>query len=337
MSVFNPDLMTGNIVKSRVRLARNLVGYPFRVQSEKSAREIVKKVNRALVKCDSFNLYCVSNLDKMTLEAMKERHLISPNLINNKTCGAVLVNGDESLAIMINEEDVIREQCFMKGLRLFEAYKRLDKIDDELSKNLDVAYNSKFGYLTACPTNVGTGLRASVMLFLPALTESGKIISVIREVEKIGLTVRGLYGEGSEAEGYMYQVSNEITIGISEYDILSRVENAVQKICEKERELMELLYVKNELKTMDRARKSYGVLTNAVLLPYSEFLQRIAEVKLGAMLGMIGINDVEQIDNLIVASRPSMLCYNYGKKLNQTERDILRAEIVAQKLQKLRE
>ncbi len=337
MSTINPDLLLGNIVMTRVRLARNLNGYPFRVLDEKTAREIVKKVNRALVGCDTFNLYYMSNLDEITLEAMKERHLISQNLIANKRCGATLVNIDESISIMINEEDIIREQCFMKGLRLFEAYKRLDKIDDELSKNLDIAFSSKYGYLTACPTNVGTGLRASVMLFLPALTESGKIRSIIRQVEKIGLTVRGLYGEGSDAEGYMYQVSNEITIGISEYDILKRVEDAVIKICTAERELMEALYTKNELKTMDRAKKSFGVLTNAVMLSYGEFLGKIAEVKLGAMLGMININDIESIDQLIISVRPAMLCHNYGRKLSQLDRDLLRAEIVGQKLLKLKD
>ena len=178
---------------------------------------------------------------------------------------------------------------------------------------------------------------ASVMLFLPALTESGKIRSIIRQVEKIGLTVRGLYGEGSDAEGYMYQVSNEVTIGLSEYDILKRVEDAVVKICTAERELMQALYTKNELKTMDRAKKSFGVLTNAVLLSYGEFLGKIAEVKLGAMLGMLNINDIEAIDKLIISVRPAMLCYNYGKKLSQIDRDLLRAEIVGQKLLKLKD
>ena len=200
MELLNPDLYSGNIIMSRVRLARNLRDMPFTLDPV-AARETVKKVNRALVKKDTFNLYFVSNLDDITLEAMKERHLISRNLIENRDCGAALVSADESLSIMVNEEDVIREQCFMKGLRISEAYKRLDGIDDELAKNLDLAFDEKFGYLTACPTNLGTGMRASVMLFLPALTESGKIKGLIGEVAELGLTVRGLYGEGSKAEG----------------------------------------------------------------------------------------------------------------------------------------
>lgn len=336
MEVLNPDLYAGNIITSRVRLARNLRDMPFTLDPV-TAREVVKKVNRALVKTDTFNLYFVANLDEITLEAMKERHLISTNLIENVECGAALINSDESLSIMVNEEDVIREQCFMKGLRISEAYKRLDRIDDELTKNLDIAFDENLGYLTACPTNLGTGMRASVMMFLPALTESGKIKNLIAEVAEMGLTVRGLYGEGSQAEGYMYQISNEVTLGISEYDIIKSVEETVLSVCKLERELEEKLYVKKELVTMDRAKKAFGILTNAVLLTYSEFLSLIAEVKLGAILGMINVSDVEAIDDLMVAVRPANLCRQYGRPLTGTDRDLFRAELVGKKLLKLKE
>ena len=336
MEILNPDLYSGNIITSRVRLARNIKDMPFSLEPN-SAREVVKKVNRALVKTDTFNLYFVSNLDDITLEAMKEKHLISQNLIDNRECGAALINSDESLSIMINEEDVLREQCFMKGLMISEAYKRIDRIDDEIAKNLDIAFDENLGYLTACPTNLGTGMRASVMLFLPALTESGKIQEVFEEVSAMGLTVRGLYGEGSKAEGYMYQISNEVTLGISEYDIIKSVEDAVLSICRLERDYEEKLYVKKELVTMDRAKKAYGVLTNAVLLSYSEFLSLIADVKLGAMLGMIGISDIKAIDDLIVAVRPANLCVQYGRPLNGTDRDLFRAEMVGKKLGKIKE
>lgn len=335
METYNPDLFSGNIIRTRVRLARNFRDLPFRIEDEALAREVVKKVNRALVKTDTFNLYFVKNLDDLTLEAMKERHIISKNLIENRENGAALINSDESVSIMINEEDVIREQCFMKGLRLAEAYKRLDGIDDELAKNMDVAFDDELGYLTACPTNLGTGMRASVLLFLPALTESGKISELVAEAEEAGLTVRGLYGEGSKAEGAMYQISNEVTLGISEYDIIRSVEEAVLSICQTERRLEDILYVKKELSTMDRAKKSFGVLTNAVMLSYKEFLARIADVKLGAILGMINISDVEAIDDLIVSVRPANLCVQYGKPLSDLDRDLFRAELVGKKLLKI--
>lgn len=332
----SPELFSGNIITSRVRLARNLAQYPFKVTDSATAHEIVKKVNRALVREDTFNLYFMSNLSDIKLESMKERHLISQNLIDNRQRGAVLINQNESISIMINEEDVIREQCFMKGLRLKEAYKRIDRIDDALEKSLDLAFSQEFGYLTACPSNLGTGLRASVMLFLPALTESGKIGALVREVSKLGLTVRGLYGEGSEAEGFMYQISNEVTLGISEYEILREVENTVLDVCRAEHDEMEKLYAKNQLKTMDKARKSFGVLTNAVFLSYSEFLSHIARVKIGTMLGLLNLKDIESLDELIVSARPANICEQYGKQLSPTDRDLYRAELVGKKLLKLK-
>ncbi len=337
MAVLNPDIYTGNIVMTRVRLARNLKGYPFKVQNPETAREIVTKVNRALVRTDTFSLYFMSKQSALKLEAMKERHLISQNLIDNRACGAVLINNDESLSVMVNEEDVIREQCFMKGLRLSEAYKRLSHVDDDLSKNLDIAFDDRLGYLTACPTNLGTGLRASVMLFLPALTEGGKISALIKEVSKLGLTVRGHYGEGSQAEGYMYQISNEVTLGVTEQEILSGVQETVEEICQAEREEMERLFVKKQLKTMDRAKKSFGVLTNAVLLSYGEFLSHLSMVKLGAMLGLIDISEIESLDDLIVKVRPANICEQNGRQLSAVDRDLFRAEIVGQKLLKLKE
>ncbi|MBO5067529.1 MAG: ATP--guanido phosphotransferase [Clostridia bacterium] len=337
MQAINTDLYQGNIIMSRIRLARNLSGYPFRVSDASVGKEIVKKVNRALVRSDTFNLYFMSNLSEIKLEAMKERHLISSNLIENVSCGAALINQDETVSIMVNEEDHVREQCFMKGLRLAEAYQKLDKIDDDLSKNLDIAFDKNLGYLTACPTNLGTGMRASVMMFLPALSTSGKISALIKETQKLGLTVRGLYGEGSDAEGYIYQISNEVTLGVSEQEIIKEVEQTVLEICQAERDATERLYVKNELATMDRARKSYGVLTNALMLGYGEFLTHIANVKLGAMLGLISISDLSAIDDLIIRVRPANVCEQYGKKLSALNRDLFRAEIVANKLSKIKE
>ncbi len=337
MADFNPNLYSGNIIMSRIRLARNLSGYPFKIEDPNLAKDVVKKVYRALVKADTFNLFFVSNLSEMKLEAMKERHLISNNLMENALCGAALINQDESVSVMVNEEDHIREQCFMRGLSLNEAYNRIDKIDDALSNNLALAFDTDLGYLTACPTNLGTGLRASVMMFLPALSTSGKINALIDEVASLGLTVRGLYGEGSAAEGYMYQISNEVTLGVFEQDIISTVEQTVVEICAAERDEMERVFVKNELKTMDRTRKSYGVLTNAVMLDYNEFLSHIANVKLGAMLGMININNLAAIDDLIIRTRPANLCEQYGKRLSAINRDLFRAEIVGKKLIKLKE
>lgn len=338
MQSFDPDMLCGTVITSRIRLARNLRSYPFSIQDKFLAREIVNKVNRALIKSGDFELFFIQDLDDISLEMMKEQHLISVNLMQNKDCGAVLIDKNQKISVMVNEEDVIREQSFNKGFRLQEAYAELSKIDDALSKNLDLAFDSKFGYLTACPTNLGTGMRASVMMFLPALSESGKIEELKKDALENGLTARGIYGEGSSAEGYMYQISNEVTLGFSEEEILDKVESAALSICRAEREEEERLYGKNQLFIMDKARKSFGVLTNAVLLPYSEFLSHIASVKLGAMLGVINMSEPEQIesiDELIVDVRPASLCKFYGKNLSQMDRDLYRAEYVGKKLIKL--
>jgi len=339
MSENYTDLNTfdGNIIMSRIRLARNIKGLPFRIKDQTLAREVVKRVNRALVRSDTFNLYFVSNLSDVKLEAMKERHLISENLIENADFGAALINQDESISVMINEEDHIREQCFMKGFKLDEVYNRISKVDDEIEKNLDIAYDSNLGYLTACPTNLGTGLRASVMMFLPALTQSGKISYLVDEVSKLGLTVRGNYGEGSDAEGFMYQISNEVTLGVSEYEIISAVNETVLSICQAERDEMEKLYAKHELKTMDKAKKSFGVLTNAVMLSYGEFLSHVSNVKLGAMMGLINLSNLSAIDDLIIKTRPANVCEQYGRKLSALNRDLFRAEIVGKTLLKIKE
>lgn len=337
MSVIIPDLLKGTIIMSRVRLARNVNGYPFKIENPATAMEMVKKVYRALNKADTFNLYYTANLSPLKLEAMKEQHLISQALIENRLCGAALVNADKTVSVMVNEEDVIREQCFMKGLRLEECYHKLNKIDDELAKSIDIVFDEELGYLTACPTNLGTGLRASVMLFLPALTEGGKIGALVAEMKKAGLTVRGLYGEGSNAEGYMYQISNEVTLGVSEEDIINAVEDAVESIARAERKEMERLYYKREIEVLDRASKSFGVLTNAYLLSYGEFLGHIANVKLGALLGLLPITDIEALDDLIISVRPASLCLQYGKEISQKNRDRVRAEFVGGKLKKLKE
>lgn len=333
----NPELYRGNIIMSRVRLARNVFGMNFRITDKTVANEIVKKVYHSLLKVDTFNLYQISNLDRVTLNAMKERHLISEALMENRKFGAVLVNQDKNVSIMVHEEDILREQCFEKGLRLAETYKKLDRIDDEIAKNLSFAFDDQLGFLTACPTNLGTGLRASVMMFLPALTESGKIGKLLRSVSEVGLTIRGVYGEGSDGEGAIYQISNEVTLGVKEYDIIKKVEKAVIEICELERKETTRLYKGKELKVVDRAKRAFGILTNAVLLNYNEFLGYIAQVKLGAMLGLLPISDIEEIDDLIISVRPAVLQEQYGREMTAIDRDLFRAEVVGKKLLKIKE
>ena len=195
----------GTVVSTRVRLARNLEGYPFpfHLKGEKQAKEIIRLISSGVSGMDEFTLHYMDVIPDEQAVCLMENHLISPKLIKNKRYAAALINGEESVSIMINEEDHIREQCFVKGLDLRLAYETMSEIDNRISGCMKFAFDEQLGFLTACPTNLGTVLRASVMLFLPAMTVNGLMQNVIRSISRLGLTVRGVYGEGSEAEGYM--------------------------------------------------------------------------------------------------------------------------------------
>lgn len=326
------------VVSTRVRLARNLEGYPFpaHLKDEKTSKEIIRLVSSALNRLDEFNLYYMDSISEEVALSLKENHLISPNLIENRKYSAALINREESVAIMINEEDHLREQCIVKGLDLRLAYDTMSEIDNRISRSMKFAYDSQLGYLTACPTNLGTGLRASVMFFLPAITINGLIPKVIRSVSRLGLTVRGSYGEGSEAEGYLYQISNEVTLGVTEEEILSQVEEVVLKVCLlEEAERANLKRGGAALDIQDECMRSYGILTNCAKLNAGELAKLAANVKLGACLGYIKLDDVSQIDELVVKMRPSNIAAAAGRRLTPTERDVYRAQYVSKYLKKI--
>ena len=226
-----PKFIQTIVTSTRIRLARNLSAYPFPDKLDKKlASEIVYLVGEELGKIDEFEKCDMGRFDKTQATLLQEQHLISPALIRRKGLASAFISSDKSISIMVNEEDHLRQQYIYKGFDLYKAYERISGIDDALGSSLDFAYDEKLGYLTACPSNLGTGMRASVMMFLPALTESGKIGALVNEAQKLGLTVRGLYGEGSDAEGYMYQISNEVTLGICEEEILSKVDKVVLEV-----------------------------------------------------------------------------------------------------------
>lgn len=326
------------VVSTRVRLARNLEGYPFpsHLKDEKQAKEIIRLVSSGLNRLDEFNLYYMDTVSEEVALSLKENHLISPNLIENKRFSAALINREENVAIMINEEDHLREQCIVKGLDLRLAYDTMSEIDNRISRSMKFAYDEQLGFLTACPTNLGTGLRASVMFFLPALTVNGLMPKVIRSVSRLGLTVRGSYGEGSEAEGFLYQISNEVTLGVTEEEILAQVEEVVKKVCDlEEAERENLKKGASALEFRDRCLRSYGILTNCAVLATDELTKLAAYVKLGACLGYIPLNDVSLIDDLVVKMRPSNVNAAAARSLTPTERDVYRAQYVGKYLRKI--
>lgn len=332
------DNITKTVVSTRVRLARNLEGYPFpsHLKDEKQAKEIIRLVSSGLSRLDEFKLYYMDVISDEEASILKENHLISPNLIKNKRYSAALINREESVSIMINEEDHLREQCIVKGLDLRLAYDTMSEIDNRISGSMKFAYDEQLGFLTACPTNLGTGLRASVMFFLPALTINGVMPKVVRSISRLGLTVRGVYGEGSEAEGYMYQISNEVTLGVSEEEILTQVEEVVKKVCELEEvERENIKRSSSALEIKDDCMRSFGILTNCAKLTTGELIKLAANVKLGACLNYVPISDVSAIDELAVRMRPANINVAANRILTPVERDAYRAEYVSKYLKKL--
>lgn len=340
----NPKLEYESVaVSSRIRLARNFKDYPFPARllkdphAEEQASEMIRLLAAELTSMEEFRLYEMKNIADSDAELLKERYLISRDLIAHRRVSAALISEDESISVMINEEDHVREQYFMKGLDLSRAYERISGIDDIISDSIPFAYDEELGYLTACPTNLGTGLRASVMLFLPALSRRGRLKRVMPILTRLGLTVRGAFGEGSGAEGDLFQISNEVTLGLSEGDILGEVGRAVTKLVDME--LAERIRMKVEEGRVleDRIFRSYGILTNCRVLEEREFVSRISDIKLGLALGLFGERTgrddrMEQLDALGIAMRPGGLKLRSREAATADRQSELRAKYVAEVL-----
>ncbi|MCM1546226.1 MAG: ATP--guanido phosphotransferase [Clostridiales bacterium] len=332
------DYKLGTVMSSRIRLARNLNGLPFpaRLKSDRQAKEIIRSVSAAVNRVDEFRLYYMDGISEDEALNLVENRLISPALLSAPSRSAVLINEAGDISIMINEEDHLREQCISGGLSLRSAYGRMSEKDSLIARSIPFAYDERLGYLTACPTNLGTGLRASVMLFLPALELGGVMPDVIKSVTRLGLTVRGAYGEGTKAKGYIYQVSNEVTLGVTEETILTQVENVVGKIVEMEAgERERLKGCSSSVVIKDRCLRAYGTLTNCALLTHGELDELCADLKLGVCLGYLGCDDVAAIDELTLKMKPSNLNVQSGRVLDERERDVYCAGQVSQKIKKL--
>ncbi len=329
------DAYDGIVISSRVRLARNakLVPFPSRLSDERAFSVIMKAAEESAKSLFKFKFYQIGRLDEVDRQAIFERHLISRDLTQNLETGAVIVSEKEDMSIMINEEDHYRIQAIESGFNLKSALDRAIAFDNVLSSKIEIAYSEKLGYLTSCPTNVGTGLRASVMLNLPALTLSGKINGIISSISALSLTVRGVYGEGSGADGYMYQISNQVSLGQSEQEIIESVSKVIDVVCRAEINERRQMQKKDGLKLVDKVTRAYGILTNATLLSTQELLEFTSWVRLGASLGIINING--NLDELIVSAQPANLIKSAGEKMDAIKRDEYRAKFVREKLLKM--
>ncbi len=331
---FNKQGPESDIAAStRVRLARNIVGYPFpALMNDEQKREVNIKVSKAVAECDipsigKLKYIEMSNVPEHERYSMLERHIASREFVLNSDNKAIILSDDETVSIMIGEEDHIRIQVILPGLQLEKAYEIADTVDNILCEKLDFAFDKNLGFITECPTNLGTGLRASVMLHLPVSESTGEIIALTKSVNKIGFTVRGMYGEGSGAEGSLYQISNQITLGISEKNAIDNLKVISEQIIRKERELQNSL---NRVKTEDLCMRALGTLRYARILSSAELIKLIGRVKLGINIGVINgnINPIK----ILIEGQPYMLMKTYGD-MTENERDIYRAQMVRKALE----
>lgn len=320
------------VVSTRIRLARNLKEYPFPNKLNTKSRIAINNIIKdAIGENNKYGLDFVEmkTLARFEAASMAERHIISPEFASDLDGRGLLITPDEDICIMLSEEDHIRLQVMKSGFALDEAYAVADEIDTDLSEKLEFAFDERIGYLTQCPTNLGTGMRASVMLHLPALTMTGQIHKLINTVSKLGLTFRGAFGEGTQAIGDMYQLSNQITLGISEEFAIKNLKAITLQLCAQERTAREEIL--KSVNTDDAIFRAYGTLKWARLLSTKELMENLSLVRLGSVSGKINV-PIESINELMISMQPASINARAGQTLPEQERDTVRATEVRNRL-----
>jgi len=327
------------VMSSRVRLARNLKDASFPGWAKKPERLRVLELIRPAVETlpamgDSF-AESMDNLSALDKQILVERHLISREHAAKSAGSAVVLNRDETFCVMINEEDHLRMQALRPGLQLRQAWTAIDQLDSELEGKLKYAFNQDWGYLTACPTNLGTGIRVSAMLHLPGTVLAEQINPIIQSVNKLGLAVRGLYGEGTEALGNVFQVSNQMTLGETELTIVGRLEKVLSQIIEHEQNARETLLEKKAKHVYNQIGRAYGVLANAHSISSKETMNLLSLMRLGVDLEMFPTVERSLVDELFIVTQPAHLQKQHSEKLSAEERDLLRADMVRERLRQV--
>ncbi len=323
-------------VSSRIRLARNFADIPFSVKmTPKHQATLVKRMQGII---GDYTLYGklmfadMTSMHPIDRVSLMERHLISPDLAESKGNSGAYINENENVSIMVNEEDHIRIQAIFPGILLEKAYKICDEIDTIIAQKADYAFDNKYGFLTSCPTNLGSGMRASVMLHLPALVMTGYMKSILESCAKLGVAVRGIYGENSDAVGDMFQVSNQITLGRKDDETIAAIDAICKQIIDREKALRYQLYKQNVYKFEDRIYRSLGLLQNARILTTQECFKILSDVRLGVSMGIIKDIGIQTLNEILVMSQPATLQKIAGRPLEQEERDIKRADLIRTKI-----
>ena len=320
------------VISSRVRLARNLDKIPFKTRASKEdMQKVLNKIEEITPSLGyGLKFLKLKDIDDITKLTLIEKHVISPDFaIDKEEIGAILINEEENICIMINEEDHLRLQVFSSGMDLENLKNLIVEIDEKIDGLLDYAFSEQYGYLTACPTNVGTGMRASVMVHLPALTLTGNITKVLNVVNGFGMNIRGIYGEGTQSQGDIYQISNNQSLGITENEIIKNLKTITEKVIEQER-LARKYLAKNQIELEDRVYRAYGTLAFSKKLTSEECRNLMSIIKLGTDLGIIKELNDSKVSKINLYTQVGNLQKNLGKNLDAYERDIKRSEVIKQ-------
>ena len=329
------------VLSTRVRLARNLERYPFPSRGHApSLAEVFELVgSKLLTAADSLGLsgpmtyLDVTRIHPLELQLLVERHLASPAFASSPLPRGLGLTEDGTLSLMVNEEDHLRVQCLLSGLQLEEAWRQAAQLETFLAQSLDFAYDSQFGFLTACPSNIGTGLRASAMVHLPGLAWLKALEPITQQIAQLGLTVRGVYGEGSCCTGHLLQISNQVTLGLNEEDILTKLHAVCEQLVHYETSARQQLQESQKLAMEDQVWRSYALLRNARLMESAEVMEHLSMVRLGVHLGLLPPISVGTLNSLMVRTRPANLQVEAGRELKPAERDAMRAEVIRKLLQ----
>jgi len=324
------------VISSRIRLARNLADYPFITRASDQDREqIARLLKGCILGIDEVSrlLYVeVEELAGVDRQFLVERQLISREHAESQGSRAVAIDSTEKFSLMVNEEDHLRIQVMESGLGLDNAWERIDRIDDLIEQTVTYAFHEGLGYLTACPTNLGTGMRVSVMLHLPALVITRQIDKVFRSLQKISLAVRGLYGEGSQAMGDFYQISNQVTLGRSELELIKQVGDIVPVIIDYERQARDFLVRESQENLNDRVSRAYGILRTAQTISSEETMHLLSSVRMGVNLGLIEGLEIPTVNELFIHTQPAHLQKISGVELDTADRNIERARYIRRHL-----
>jgi len=326
------------VISSRIRFARNLDKFSFpHWANKKQSKQVADLIEEAAGKIDPLKqstIFKLIDLDSVDKQFLVERHLMSYEHAQKTDSKAVIIDEDEVISIMVNEEDHLRIQVMQSGFNLFEAYNIINKIDDSFAKEVTYAFSPELGYLTACPTNTGTGMRGSVMLHLPALVMTRQINQVLAAIAKLSFATRGLYGEGTQATGNFFQISNQVSLGHSECEIIDNINGLIRQIIEQENQAREILLNQNRPMLEDKINRSFGILKSAHIITSQETTELMSLVRLGCDLGVVKDINKRAINELFIITQPAHLQKIENKKLSAAERDLKRAEIIRSRLNK---